>query len=238
MAKSRILQGARVLRSKLAAKPARSRILPGARLLRYTLAERVNHWVAGVCYVYLLLNGLSMWSPSMWWLASLLGGGPLTRLTHPWMGLVFFASMTIMYWMWRTDMKITAEDKEWNKAIVKYMRNEDEGLPPVGRYNYGQKMFFWGMYGSTAVMLVTGLILWFTELIPWNLRILRYLSVVLHPAAALITIGLFIIHVYMGTAVVRGGFSSIIRGEVTAAWARMHHRLWFDRVSGNAALKK
>ena len=45
--------------------------------------------------------------------------------------------------------------------------------------------------------------------------------------AALVTIGAFIIHVYMGTAVVRGGFTSIIRGEVSPAWAKTHHRLWY-----------
>jgi len=38
--------------------------------------------------------------------------------------------------------------------------------------------------------------------------------------------------VYMGTAVVRGGFTSIIRGEVSPAWARTHHRLWYHRVTG------
>ena len=45
-------------------------------------------------------------------------------------------------------------------------------------------------------------------------------AILLHVAAALVTIGAFIIHVYMGTAVVRGGFTSIIRGEVSAAWAK------------------
>jgi formate dehydrogenase subunit gamma len=60
----------------------------------------------------------------------------------------------------------------------------------------------------------------------------RFASILLHVAAALVTIGAFIIHVYMGTAVVRGGFTSIIRGEVSPAWARMHHRLWYERVSG------
>jgi formate dehydrogenase subunit gamma len=53
----------------------------------------------------------------------------------------------------------------------------------------------------------------------------------LHVSAALVSIGAFIIHVYMGTAMVRGGFTSIIRGEVSPAWARTHHRLWFDRVT-------
>jgi cytochrome b subunit of formate dehydrogenase len=35
----------------------------------------------------------------------------------------------------------------------------------------------------------------------------------------------------MGTAMVRGGFTSIIRGEVSPAWAKAHHRLWYDEVT-------
>jgi len=37
---------------------------------------------------------------------------------------------------------------------------------------------------------------------------------------------------------VRGGFSSVIRGEVSESWARYHHRLWFDRITGASAAKK
>jgi formate dehydrogenase subunit gamma len=64
------------------------------------------------------------------------------------------------------------------------------------------------------------------------LRVVRSAAVLLHVAAALVTIGAFIIHVYMGTAVVRGGFTSIVRGEVTHEWARTHHRLWYERLIG------
>ena len=69
-------------------------------------------------------------------------------------------------------------------------------------------------------------------------RWLRYLSIVLHVASALATIGGFIIHVYMGTAMVRGGFTSIIRGEVSTAWAKTHHRLWYEQVTGDRSAKK
>ena len=50
--------------------------------------------------------------------------------------------------------------------------------------------------------------------------------------AALVTTGAFIIHVYMGTAVVRGSVTAIIRGEVSPEWAKTHHRLWYYRMSG------
>jgi formate dehydrogenase subunit gamma len=56
--------------------------------------------------------------------------------------------------------------------------------------------------------------------------------------AALATIGGFIIHVYMGTAMVRGGFTSIVRGEVTEEWARSHHRMWYEQVTKGTSADK
>ena len=48
----------------------------------------------------------------------------------------------------------------------------------------------------------------------------------IHAVAALVTIGGFIVHLYMGLAVVPGGLSAILHGEVTEEWARRHHPLW------------
>ena len=214
-----------------------TRVLPGGRILRYTFTERLVHWIAGVSYVYLLLNGFALWTPWMWWMAALLGGGPVARATHPWVGLIFTASVLYMYKFWRQDMRITEVDRAWNKALRQYIRNEDENLPPVDRFNLGQKYLFWVMFWGAIVLLVTGILLWFPEQ-SWNLPMFRYIAVVVHPIAFLATLAGFIIHVYMGTAVVRGGFHSVIRGEVSEDWARMHHRLWLARITGNAPTKR
>lgn len=224
---------------------ATTRILPNNRVLRYTMSERVVHWVSGVSYVYLLLNGLGLWSPAMWWMILILGGGPLARLTHPWVGLVFVGSVLWMYWIWKDDMRITETDREWGKTMGKYVRNEEEEpvaalrsweqWAPVDRFNLGQKYLFWVMFWGGIVLLLTGLVLWFPEYLP---AFLRQIAIIVHPIAFLATFAGFIIHVYMGTAVVRGGFTSVIRGEVSESWARHYHRLWLDRITGNAPAKK
>jgi len=202
------------------------------RILRYTLAERVVHWSAALAYGYVLLTGLAFYSPHLYWIATLLGGAATSRYWHPWLGAVFVVTLFWMLRTWRGDMRLTGADRTWGQAMDRYIRNEDEHLPPIGRFNLGQKYFFWAMLWAGIVLLLSGAVLWFPERIPWSLRALRYASVLLHVASALVTIGAFIIHVYMGTAVVRGGFTSIIRGEVSPAWARTHHREWFERVTG------
>jgi formate dehydrogenase subunit gamma len=209
-----------------------------SRILRYSLNERIIHWIAGVTYVYQLLTGLAFYSPNLFWIAIVLGGGPTSRFWHPRAGLLFTAALFWMFDIWRKDMRISDADRAWAKAVPHYIRNEDEDLPPIDRFNVGQKYFFWVMLWAGIIMLVSGLVLWFPESIPWSLRYLRYAAILLHVSAALISIGAFIIHVYMGTAMVRGGFTSIIRGEVTPAWAKMHHRLWYNRITGNASTRR
>jgi formate dehydrogenase subunit gamma len=203
----------------------------GDRILRYTLSERIHHWFAGLSYMYCLITGLAFWSPYLFWLAIIVGGGPTARFWHPWFGLVFTASVLWMYKIWRSDLLTTDADRAWWKASQYYIRNEDEKLPPIGRFNYGQKIFFWLMFYGVILLLLSGLVLWFVESIPWSSRWLRYLAVAVHVAAGLATIGAFIIHVYMGTAMVRGSFTSMIRGEVSSAWAKTHHRLWYEQVT-------
>ena len=200
-------------------------------ILRYTMIERTIHWITALTYTYVVLTGLAFYSPHLYWIAALLGGAPTSRFWHPVIALVFLAGIVWMLQAWRADMNITAVDRTWGQAMTRYITNDDASLPPAERFNLGQKYFFWVMWWAAIALLVSGAVLWFPELISWDLRALRASAILLHVAAALVTIGAFIIHVYMGTAMVRGGFSSIIRGEVSPAWARMHHRLWYERVA-------
>ena len=53
----------------------------GDRILRYTLGERINHWIAGFSYLYCLITGLAFWSPHLFWMAVIAGGGLLVALS-------------------------------------------------------------------------------------------------------------------------------------------------------------
>lgn len=210
---------------------------PFGRVVRYTFFERVVHWTAGGSYVFLLLSGLPFFSPHLYWLATLLGGGPTARVWHPWVGLLFSAAVLRMYRMWRGDMRLTAADRAWSKTLRHYIRNEDEHVAPAGRFNAGQKQLFWLMYFGGILLLLSGVLLWGTEYIPWSWRALRSAAILVHVAVALVTIGGFIVHVYMGVCVVEGGWRAITRGDISEAWARAHHRLWWNEIAGGAGAK-
>lgn len=205
-------------------------LLPNGRVLRYSFNERLVHWMAAISYVYLLLTGLAFWTPWLFWIAIVLGGTTISRELHPWAGVVFTVAVSLMCAMWGTEMKETPADKVWWQAIGHYIRNEDDQMPSADRFNPGQKLLFWGFFVNGILLLLSGVILWFPQDIPWNLRFLRLAAVLVHPVCALLTIALFMIHVYMGTAFERGAFGSVIRGDVSQAWANEHHHTWYQRL--------
>lgn len=210
-------------------------VLPNGRILRYGFDERVTHWLGAISYVYLMLTGLAFWSPWLFWIAVVLGGGTISRELHPWAGLVFVLSTIWMCRLWAAQMKTAPEDKAWWKANIHYVRNEDHLVPPADRFNPGQKFLFWGFFWSGLLLFLTGLILWFPHWILWNLRFLRPISVFVHAAAALLTIGLFIVHVYMGAVLEKGALDAVVRGDVSRVWAKKHHGIWYDEVTRDTA---
>jgi formate dehydrogenase subunit gamma len=198
-------------------------------IVRYTLKERMCHWLSAVSYVYLLLTGLALFTPYLYWIAYVLGGGPVIRFWHPWVGLVFFVVQLWMHSIWHREMQTTPEDRQWSKTIKSYVTNHDEAVAPAGHFNYGQKQFYWAMYYSALVLLVTGLMMWFPELVSSRAHWLMPIVVFLHCLAALVTIGAFMIHVYMGIFFVSGGLHGILWGRVPLNWVRAHHPLWLEK---------
>jgi formate dehydrogenase subunit gamma len=204
-------------------------------VLRYTIRERIMHWLAGITYVYLLLTGLALFTPHLYWIAAVLGGGPTIRYWHPWMGLAFVIATIWMHAVWRSDMRTTNADRAWNREVRKYVENRDDEMPPVGRFNPGQKQFYWIMFFGMILLSLSGVVMWIPEYLPPGVR---PVAVMIHEIAALITIGAFIIHVYMGIFLVPGSLHAIVRGPVSRGWARAHHRLWYERVTNRPTLEK
>src|SRR5882724_10456570 len=118
---------------------------PPGTLIRNTTAARINHWITAGCFVLLLLSGLSMFHPMLFWLSGLFGGGQWTRTIHPWIGTVLllsYAGMVVQFWrdnMWNRD------DIAWMRAVDRVLVNQEEGVPEVDRFNAGQKAVFRSM---------------------------------------------------------------------------------------------
>jgi len=198
------------------------------RMARFDLYERTVHWLAALSYLYAALTGLALWSHKLYWLAWVFGGGVTVRGLHPWGGTIFAVVLAVMFRKWAGQMKLDTDDREWLRKAHKYAVHEEEGVPESGRFNAGQKMLFWSQALATVLLFATGLVLWWPEVMP---RTLRLAAVLIHPLAAIGSIGGIIIHIYMGTAAVPGALRSMVQGWVTPSWAASHHRKWYRESS-------
>jgi formate dehydrogenase subunit gamma len=212
--------------------------VPADEIVRYTYRERICHWLTGFSYLYCLMTGLAFYTPYLYWMAAVWGGGPTSRFWHPWIGLLFLVGIGWMHNLWRADMATTDADRVWLKNVEFYITNQDDRVPAQERFNAGQKLFYWVMYFGGIVLLLSGLVMWFPEYLPFGLAWVRSLAIIIHECAALVTIGAFIIHVYMGVFMVPGGLKAITVGHVSRAWARTHHRLWAEKVTGENATRE
>jgi len=215
---------------------AAANVHPGTsgEIERYTFRERVMHWLTGLTYLYCLATGLAFYSPHMFWLATVLGGGPTSRFWHPFLGVGFLMGTLWMNNMWHRDMDLTETDKRWLDRVENYAANRDSLLPLSERFNAGQKLFYWVMLYGALLLLLSGFFLWLPEYIPRQAAWVRGVMVLVHEISALATIGGFLIHIYMGVFFVPGSMTAITTGYVSRAWAKAHHRLWYMRVTGGA----
>ncbi len=205
--------------------PGRSGVLEyePADLRRYNLFERVLHWVVAVTFIALMLSGMALAYPRLAWLSSLFGGGQTMRAAHPWIGVAFTVGVLIMLVIWGRGMILDRADWRWFRRIGAYAR-EGHSEVDTGRWNGGQKGYYWSVLVFGLVLLVTGIPLWFPSVAGAGVR---QLSRLIHHAAFLLMVGGFIIHVLLSAFVFPGTMAGMTSGRVTRAWAAWHHPRWF-----------
>ncbi|HCP57277.1 MAG TPA: formate dehydrogenase cytochrome b556 subunit, partial [Pseudomonas sp.] len=110
---------------------------------RYGAGDRTNHWLVALLFILAGLSGLALFHPALFWLTHLFGGGPWTRILHPIMGVAMFVLFAWLVLRFIGHNMIDANDRKWLSQIGDVVNNHEEKLPPVGRYNGGQKLLFW-----------------------------------------------------------------------------------------------
>jgi formate dehydrogenase subunit gamma len=199
---------------------------------RYPAEQRINHWVIALTFILLAVSGLALFHPSLFWLTNLLGGGPWTRILHPFIGVVMFLSFAALALKLWHHNRLTDNDRAWLRQWRNVMSNREDKLPEVGRYNGGQKALFWVMLVCMAVLLVSGIVIWQPYFTPSFSIVIVRIAALLHALAAFVLILGVIVHIYAALWV-RGTVRAMTRGTVTRAWARKHHPAWYREVSGD-----
>ena len=161
----------------------------GRLVERFNAVERASHWTMAISFVLLALTGATiLWGKYL--LLPWMGYSAFSWITilgknvHNFVGPLFIFSLIVMFLIFVKDNIYHAVDFGWFTSM---------GHGPSGRFNGGEKLWFWGgLVVLGAVMAATGLVLDFPN---WNqTREVMQLVNVVHDGAAVIFI-LSLIHI-------------------------------------------
>jgi formate dehydrogenase subunit gamma len=207
----------------------------GNKIQRFTVFERTTHWFTVSVFWLLALTGLILLY-GRFVLIPLLGaeGFGLTasacKEAHNLFGPMFLVALLMLFVTFVKDNFYARGDMTW---LLKGGGMFGGVHVSAGRFNAGEKMWFWIAVLGGAVLCVTGLILDFAVL--GQGREVMALSHVLHGIVALLVITVSFGHIYLGTAGVEGTLDSMTTGYVDEAWAKSHHDRWYAEVKSATA---
>jgi formate dehydrogenase subunit gamma len=207
----------------------REDVVVGNEIIRHRLSSRVIHWSVGVSFFACLVTGLPVWTPVFGWMATLVGGLSVCRIVHAWFGLAFALAALVMSVHWWSQMEMTKEERGWvGPKLLEYLRdaaNHDK----IGKYNGGQKVYFYTSGLGALGLLVSGIVMWYPTSFPeW----IRVLSILLHNVSFILFAVSLVFHIYLAAVAEPGTLNSMTRGTVSKAWARIHHPKWYREVTG------
>jgi formate dehydrogenase subunit gamma len=190
---------------------------------RFSRAERWIHRVTASLMLLCVLTAACLYVPQA---AQLVGRRALVVTVHQWAGLLLPvpALLGLASAAFRADLgrlgRFGPHDRRWLRAVRRRRRGPRER--PAGKFNAGQKIYAAWIAGAALVMLGTGLMMWFTHLVP---LVWRTSATFVHDWLAL-TVGLVLVgHIGMAFAdpEARRGMRT---GSVGRPWADREHPLW------------
>jgi formate dehydrogenase subunit gamma len=207
----------------------------GRKIERFTLAERWAHWVMGISFVVLGITGLIILFGKFVllpvigytlfaWLSA------LAKNLHNFVAPLFAVSLLIFIVMYIKDNLPKSYDFSWFAKAPGFFAGKHI---PSGRFNGGEKVWFWvGVVVLCLALVGSGAVLLFPNFD--QVRSTMQQMSVIHMVAALLVIAAAIGHIYMGTIGVEGAYGAMRDGAVDESWAKEHHEYWYNDVKGGA----
>lgn len=143
---------------------------PNRTVIRMKLSQRIQHACFALSFIILALTGFALKYPDSWVGAIFGANEAVRRFVHRSAAVVMMGASAyhILY---------VAFTKEGRKVLVDifprpqdlfdglknlgHLFNNSRPKPKFGRFSYAEKVEYWSLVWGTAVMAVTGLLIWF-----------------------------------------------------------------------------
>lgn len=199
----------------------------------FTVFNRMIHTIAGIAFILIIPTGLIMM------FATTFGGGEFVRVCkeiHAISTLLFIVSIVPMFFMWLRWMIPSSDDIKWMKILGGYLNKRKDPIP-AGRFNAGQKMWYWIATLGGFIMIGTGAAMYFQDfrldiLVSNGISQIDFLraSAILHNGLGLIVLALFLTHVYMSVFAIKGAIHSMIDGHKEEEEVEILHSSYYKEL--------
>ncbi|MCF6316677.1 MAG: formate dehydrogenase subunit gamma [Marinosulfonomonas sp.] len=206
----------------------------GKMLPRFSLNARVAHWFMAAVFIILGVTGLlilvgrSIIAPYLGLnINSIITSAAMQA--HNLFGPIFVFALGWLFVRFVRGNFFRMIDLKWILKLGGFFG----GHVSSGQFNFGEKSWFWMVILVGLVISATGLLMLF----PWvvdDIRILQ-LSTVLHALGGVGLVAVSIGHIYVGTIGMEGSLDSMLKGEVDENWAKEHHDVWYEEITGKSA---
>ncbi|MDE2359801.1 MAG: formate dehydrogenase subunit gamma [Betaproteobacteria bacterium] len=205
--------------------------LTGRNLRRFTAWERAIHWASAISFSILAISGLvivfgkNLLLPLIGytlfsWLAI------LAKNLHNFVGPLFIVCVVLLFFTFVRDNLWRMHDFTWIRHFGGLFSARDV---PSGRFNAGEKLWFWGgLLVCGVVVGASGLILDFPNFN--QTRGTMQIANIVHLSIASLFMLAGLGHIYMGTIGMAGAYDAMRTGYVDEAWAKEHHEYWYNDI--------
>ncbi|SMX44309.1 formate dehydrogenase subunit gamma [Actibacterium lipolyticum] len=235
----------------------------GVKIMRFNSMERFAHWLLAGSFIILGITGLiSLFGRVA--LIPLFGKevfSPIAiaaKWAHNNIAWAFMVGLVLVFVFWVIENIPNRTDLRW---LAKGGGLFSKGVhPPAKKFNAGQKIIFWSVIVLGVSISVSGLSLLFPFQLPMFAATFEkmnalglpqlvgmaplptdlaphqemQLSQSWHAIIAFVFMAIIIAHIYLGSVGMEGAFDAMGTGEVEVQWAKEHHSLWYEEVTGEA----
>lgn len=231
----------------------------GRTITRFKAIERFGHWLLAGSFILLAITGL-LTLFGRFAIIPLIGKDAFapvalaSKWIHNNVAWAFILGLIMVFVMWVSHNIPNKTDLKWIAVGGGLFK---KGVhPPARKFNFGQKLIFWGVIVLGASISISGVSLLFPFEFPMFAATFEVLNAtgipqllgfgtlptqlapheemqfaqLWHAIVAFLMMAMILAHIYIGSVGMEGAYEAMGSGEVELQWAREHHGLWVEEV--------
>jgi formate dehydrogenase subunit gamma len=189
-------------------------------------AEIVNHWILAASCILLIITGYGFLF-KVEGIYALFGTNATMKIVHNWTGVIFTCSLcgTLFNYLGES-LDLSIDDWNWIKMGGGYLSKKPVPVPPMGKINTGQKLYYLAILAGGIAIAASGFAIWILH----GERTIVLTSHLVHNLAFVLFVVAVPAHIYLGTLANPGLLRIMITGTVPLEVAKKRYPKWMKEL--------